>query len=65
MQMKAVSVLDFFMFIPSGFCSLNGINPHQVYTECKTREKRRMLQSPSIKLEMFTLLANADNQRAH
>lgn len=65
MQMKAVSVLDFSIFIPSGLCSLIGINPHQVYTECKTRGKGRMLQNPSIKLETFTLLVNANNQRAH
>lgn len=65
MQMKAVTVLDFSMFIPAGLCSLIGINPHQVYTECKTREKERMLQNPSIKLEIFTLLANANNPRAH
>lgn len=65
MQMKAVTVLDFSMFIPVGLCSLIGINPHQVYTECKTRGKVRMLQNPSIKSEMFALLANANNQRAH
>lgn len=64
MQMKAVTVLVCSMFIPTGLGSPIGINPPQVYTECKTREKERMLQNPSVKLEMFTLLVNANNQRA-
>lgn len=40
MQRKAVVVLDFSTFIPIGSCSLIGVNPCQVYTECKTRGKR-------------------------
>ena len=58
MHMKAVTVLDFSMFIPIGLCSLIEINHNQAYTECKTRKKLRLMlknvaENLYIKLEMF------------
>lgn len=49
MQMKAVTVLDFSMFIPIGL--LEKI-PHQVYTGCKTREKSENVAESIYKIRV-------------